>query len=59
MDGVVHISFEGSNAPTRATSEEEYDSHVVDVILVQQHSLRKGLQLFGDDVRRQLRRNSH
>ena len=50
MDGVAHISFEkeGSVAPPRAMSEEESDSHVVGLILAQQHSLKKGLKLFGD-----------
>ena len=50
MDGVAHISFEkeGSVAPPTAMSEEESDSHVVGLILAQQHSPKKGLKLFGD-----------
>ena len=50
MDGVAHISFEkeGSVASPTAMSEEESDSHVVGITLAQQHSLKKGLKLFGD-----------
>ena len=50
MDGVAPVSFEkeGSVAPPTAMSEEESDSHVVGLTLAQQHSLKKGLTLFGD-----------
>ena len=46
--GVLHFNFNGDAACPTAMSEEQSDAYIVRVILAQQYSLEKGLELFGE-----------
>jgi len=45
--GVINLQFEYAPPPNTAT-EEEQDTHIIGVMLVQQYSLKKGTELFGE-----------
>jgi hypothetical protein len=46
---VINLQFDNAPPPDTAT-EEERDADILGVILLQQYSLKKGTELFGDQA---------
>jgi len=47
ISGTVHVSYEGEVIPS-GLSEMEAEEHIIGLILAEQHSLKKAVQLFGE-----------